>query len=210
MEYLANNSSEEKAALPILKDACEKYTQIIISGIHDLCEKMMFLRNSLKSPRPYLAKFTENKCRVLLNLIRLSQKEQLPQTTNERLLFMLLEVREVSLDYPFGPLDLSGKNLSGLDLSVVGGSKLSFKGSNLTNVVVKNGFMHNADFEKADLTGANFHDSFMDGANFCGAILNHTSFTKSSVKGAKYDRVMSMTKDTFSDAKYADTMILQE
>ena len=123
---------------------------------------------------------------------------------------MPLEVREVSLDYPFGPLDLSGKNLSGLDLSVVGGSKLSFKGSNLTNVVVKNGFMHNADFEKADLTGANFHDSFMDGANFCGAILNHTSFTKSSVKGAKYDRVMSMTKDTFSDAKYADTMILQE
>ena len=97
----------------------------------------------------------------------------------------ILDLRKCNYD----DKDLSTKTLSGA-LMVDG----SFKGTNMTEVVMSKAYALGADF-----TGANFTNSVVDRVTFDDANLTNANFFNAVITGATYENT-NLTGATFEDA----------
>jgi len=95
LKFLQKKSLAERASLPILEDACEKYWLIIGSASRDLCAEAVSLDDARITFD--LTKFFENNARIFHNVAKLSQNHQLPWEAREGLL-KVIELFSEALD----------------------------------------------------------------------------------------------------------------
>jgi hypothetical protein len=105
-------------------------------------------------------------------------------------------LQRANLSDVFGPVDLTGANLSGADLY-----QTNFTGANLTGANLFEAFLGQANFHKAILTGADLRNSHLEGANLVEATLERARLTGSRVYG------VSVWKATFNGAEQSDLVI---